>query len=161
MFLHEPIIYITSGHLNYENERRIACDWFDYCGLKYEMLPYGNSEGFYALDNHKKHKKVYICSTQDLGKRSIGHFWFGFPTNYVRGNSDTGLILIMVWEDESREYLIINNHDVLIWRNIWYERNNYYSIDVNVKAGKYNMKRKDGKESDFRENINNILLLFE
>ena len=99
MFYNEPILKMPDGRLNYANERRITGEWFDYCGINYEILPFGKSEGFYLLRNNKKKRKVYICCTRDLGNKPHGHFWFGFPITHIRGNADTGIIFIMVWED--------------------------------------------------------------
>lgn len=161
MFLEEPIAKTNTGHVDHENERRIALRWFDYCGFKYENHPFGKSGGFYWVDNRRKRKKVYICCTRDLGKKNLGKFWFGFPSSHVRGNADMGVIFILVWEDGSREYIVFNNKEMLLWRNLWYLKCDYHSIDIDVVGGKYLMRGKESYKRDVRDTLNNILMLFE
>ena len=43
-----------------------------------------------------------------------------------------GVIFIMVWDDGSREYIVFNNREVLLWRNLWYVKGVYHSIDVDI-----------------------------
>lgn len=161
MFFDAPIIKNNSGYLDYMHERSIVLKWLDYCGLVYEEYEFGQSKGFYLVKNEKKLKKIYLCCTRDIGRSSTSNFWFGFPLSHVRGNSDTGIIFIMVWEDRRREYLVFNNNEMLKWRNNWYIANDYFSVDVDVKKGQYLMRGKNAQKKDVRNTLNNILSLFD
>lgn len=161
MFLDEPIVKMNDGRLNYEHERSIVCKWFKYCGFEYYQEPFGKSEGFYIISNKKKNRKVYLCCTRDLGKRNVGKFWLGMPSTHISGNADTGVILILVWEDRKREYLVLNNKEILKLRNLWYVKDNYFSVDIDVVGGKYLMRGKENYKSDYRFALNNILLIFD
>src|SRR5690606_12499510 len=107
-----------------------------------------------------RENKVYICCTSDIGRRNQAHFWFGLEHNYFRANPDMGLILVAVWENKLSDYICFPNSFVRLWVKYWYKQNDYYSIDIDVKHGKYAMNYpKDFIYVD--EYVNNIHKIFE
>lgn len=147
--------------LDFEFERNIALRWITDVGLKYSKYDAVRSDGFYFIDNGKKRKKIYFCCTRDLGTLTNSKFWFGFPSTHISGNEDIAIILILVWENNIREYLVLNNNEVLRWRNYWYNKNKYFSITVNVNTGSYIMRGKDALKIDVTYLLNDILSIFD
>lgn len=151
-----------NGRIDANYERELFIDWISYQGWLYDKISFGQSKGFFLVRNTAgKRKKVYVCCTRDLGTINEGRFWFGFRENYITGNADMGIVLIFVWENREREYLVLSNRDVLTLRNIWYLKDSYYSIDILHKRGEYLMMGKNGFRENFGLYINDINRLFE
>jgi len=158
---YDPIIKTQAGYIDFQHEREICCRWLNSCGFPVSPYDYGNSKGFYFIHKGDKKKKAYICCNKNLGNIKLGKFWFGIPKSHIRGNADMGVIFIFVWENGTREYMILNNKETLRWRDLWYNNLNIYHIDFHVKKGKYNMLTNLDMNFDYAHRLNDIQHLFE
>lgn len=155
-----PINKLANGHIDYQYERELATKWFTQLDFQWNKVDNFSDRGFYFIENSIFKNKVYICCTRDIAKQYSPHFWFGLEHSYFTANPDMGLILICVWENRQRDYICLPNSFVRGWVRRWYKKNNYYSIDIDIKNGDYIMKYTRNHRS-VKEYVNNIQLIFE
>ena len=155
-----PVVKLANGRIDNEYEREIATIWLKEKHIEWSHLQNNSRKGFYLLKKGKRENKVFMCCSSNIGYKSRPHFWFGLDHSQIRTNPDTGLILICTWEDRFRDYICFPNSFVRLWTQYWYNKNDYYSIDIDIKFGKYLMKYpKDSVYVD--DYVNNILKVFE
>lgn len=144
-----PINYKSDGKLDFEYERDLITRCFDQIGISWKKPSPFNYRGIYELSNQRFKNNIYMCCCSDLGRNHNGIFWFGLEDSYLRAYPDLGLLLICVWENKYRDYFCFSNKFVRRWKENWYVKNNYFSIDLIQKNADMIMKGKD-----FEENIN-------
>lgn len=154
------IVKLSNGRIDTEYEREIALLWLNEKQVKWQKIIDNTRRNFYLLKKRTRENKVYICCTSNIGTKNNAHFWFGLEHKYFQANPDMGLILIAVWENKVRDYICLPNSFVRLWVKYWYKQNDYYSIDIDVKHGKYIMRyQKDYVYID--EYVNNSRKIFE
>jgi len=139
MSLH-PIVKLANGRIDYEYERELTTLWFNEKKIQWGRVEDNTRRGFYLISKRNRNNKVYICCTSNIGSKGNPFFWFGLEHIYFQANPDMGLILVCVWENKVREYICFPNSFVRLWVNYWYKKNDYYSIDIELRGGEYRMK---------------------
>lgn len=154
------IVKNANGRIDVNHEKEIAILWFNEKRIEWSHIDDSTRRGFYLLKRKKRQNKIYICCTSNIGTRNNARFWFGLDHYHFKANPDMGLVMIGIWENGVRDYICFPNSFVRFWVKYWYQKNDYYSIDIDIIHGKYLMKiPKENIAVD--EYVNNIHKIFE